>query len=73
VRLGIVKSDFDGLLPKPFEEDLEVFEYDDASSGKIISQKLRRLKFNGASVIQPGFNDINKEDLTAYVGFFFYA
>lgn len=67
VRLGIIKSDFDGLLPKPFEEDLEVIEYEDASSGKIISQKVRRYKFNGSNVIQPGFNNLNKEDASAYV------
>ncbi|CAO3684165.1 unnamed protein product [Umbelopsis ramanniana] len=66
VRLGIIKSDFDGLMPKPFEEDLEVFNYEDTNSGKTISQKVRQLKFAGASVIQPGFNDLNKEDPTAY-------
>ncbi|KAI8579539.1 hypothetical protein K450DRAFT_271849 [Umbelopsis ramanniana AG] len=70
VRLGIIKSDFDGLMPKPFAEDLEVFEYEDTNSGKMISQKLRQFKFAGASVIQPGFNDLNKEDPSAYTDIF---
>ncbi|KAJ2963923.1 hypothetical protein NQZ79_g1157 [Umbelopsis isabellina] len=67
VRLGIVKSDFDGQLPKPFIEDLEEFQYDDASTGKVVSQKLRQYKFHGSSQIQPGFNDLNVEDPSVYV------
>ncbi|KAG2171665.1 hypothetical protein INT43_008045 [Umbelopsis isabellina] len=67
VRLGIVKSDFDGQLPKPFVEDLEEFKYEDASTGKIVSQKLRQFSFNGSKQIQPGFNDLNVEDPSVYV------
>ncbi|KAF7728653.1 mannosyltransferase [Apophysomyces ossiformis] len=65
VRLRFIKSDFDGMLPKPFEEDLETVTYKEGN--ETLTYRRRKLQLIGASQAQKGFNDKNKEDPSAYI------
>lgn len=65
VRLQFIKSDFEGMLPKPFEEDLEIATY--KAANETVTYRSRKLQFAGARQAQKGFNDENKEDPSTYV------
>lgn len=66
VRLQFIKSDFDGMLPKPFVEDYKLVSYED-ENGEQLAYRSRQFKFEGAHTVQPGFNSLNKEDPETYV------
>ncbi|KAG0172752.1 mannosyltransferase [Apophysomyces sp. BC1034] len=65
VRLQFIKSDFEGMLPKHFEEDLETVTYKE--SNETLTYRKRKFEFAGARQAQKGFNDKNKEDPSTYV------
>ncbi|KAI8367633.1 Alg9-like mannosyltransferase family-domain-containing protein [Radiomyces spectabilis] len=69
VRLQFIQSDFNGQLPKPFQEDLIEVTYDRAG-GKKETWRKRPLRFKGTSAKATGFNDLNVADPSVYVSTF---
>ncbi|KAG2226371.1 hypothetical protein INT45_000539 [Circinella minor] len=65
MRLRFIKSDFDGMLPKPFVPDIKTVTYEE--NGELLTYRTREYSFKGARTIQPGFNSYNKADPNAYV------
>ncbi|KAI8079525.1 Alg9-like mannosyltransferase family-domain-containing protein [Gilbertella persicaria] len=65
-RLQFLKSDFEGQLPKTFEEDLVIGSYEDADGNQALYRR-RVYGWFGARLAPEGFNDLNKEDPRVYV------
>ena len=68
MRLRFIKSDFDGMLPKPFVPDIKTVTYEE--NGELLTYRTREYSFKGARTIQSGFNSYNMADPDAYVSFF---
>lgn len=64
-RLQFLKSNFNGQLPKTFEEDLAIGSYD--VDGKEQLYRRRVYSWLGARLAPEGFNDLNLEDASVYV------
>ncbi|KAG1243191.1 hypothetical protein G6F68_015906 [Rhizopus microsporus] len=64
-RLQFIKSDFHGQLPKTFEEDITVGQYE--IDGEEKYYRRRHYGWFGARQAPQGFNDINMEDPSVYV------
>ncbi|KAG1455183.1 hypothetical protein G6F46_010944 [Rhizopus delemar] len=64
-RLQFIKSDFHGQLPKTFEEDITVGQYE--IDGEEKYYRRRHYSWFGARQAPQGFNDINMEDPSVYV------
>ncbi|KAI7907627.1 Alg9-like mannosyltransferase family-domain-containing protein [Cokeromyces recurvatus] len=64
-RIQFLKSNFDGQLPKEFEEDIRVGIYE--MEGQEHYYRRRVFGWYGARTAPEGFNDLNKEDPSVYV------
>ncbi|OBZ88717.1 Alpha-1,2-mannosyltransferase alg9 [Choanephora cucurbitarum] len=65
-RLQFLKSQFEGQLPKAFEEDLTIGSYQDVDGSQVLYRR-RAYGWVGAHLAPEGFNDLNKEDPSVYV------